>query len=98
MKNNKRMQIPGRINFTDFFRISNEYRNTKSGTQIKVGLMQKMKIDIKNSKTEFVLERQTSFKTINEKAITGKSGLGDCVNKYKTGRKIKFIHVFFSNI
>ena len=44
------------------------------------------------------LIQDAAFKTINEKAITGKSGLGDCVNKYKTGRKIKFIHDFFSNI
>ena len=57
------------------------------GIQIIVGFMAKMKMEKASNFSAFLLELKTSFKRIKEKTITGKSGLGDCENKNKMGRK-----------
>ena len=57
------------------------------GTQIIVGFRAKMKMEKASNFPVFLLEVKISFKMIKEKTITGKSGLGDCENRNKMGRK-----------
>ena len=63
-----------------------------------VGLMAKTKIEIANSKEAFLFDVKISFKIIKEKTIAGKSGLGDCKNRNKTGIKKRWVQDFFSKI
>lgn len=60
----------------------------KIGSQMTVGFMAKVKTEKANRKEIFLFPDKISFKIINEKTITGKSGLGDCEKISKTGIKI----------
>ena len=63
-----------------------------------VGFIAKTKTENAKSIEVFLLADNISFKTIKEKIITGKSGLGDCENKSKMGTKHNCIQLFFSII
>ena len=63
-----------------------------------VGLMAKTNMENANSKEAFLLDFKISFKIIKEKTIAGKSGLGDCENRNKTGMKKRCIQDFLSKI
>ena len=71
------------------FKMIITYKKTKIGNQIMVGFMPKIKMDNANINAAFLFELKTSFKIIKEKAITGKSGLGDCKKRKSTGKKRK---------
>ena len=59
------------------FSFLKKYRKTKSGSQIIVGFMVKTNTEEAKSNLKFIFPLTTSFKTIRDNAIAGKSGLGD---------------------
>ena len=50
------------------------------------------------SNLKFIFPLTTSFKTIRDNAIAGKSGLGDCKNNKNMGEVKSKLHAFFSKI
>ena len=56
----------------------------------------KTKTEKAKSRAKSLFLVKISFKIIKEKTIAGKSGLGDCTKKNKTGEKQSITHDFFS--
>jgi len=61
----------------------------KITTQTAVGFIIKIKIDKANNPLIFSFLSIISLSRINEKTITGKSGLGDWLNRNKIGKNNK---------
>jgi len=61
-------------------------------------LILKTKTEKAKSRENSLFLVKISFKIIKEKTIAGKSGLGDCTKKNKTGEKQSITHDFFSMI
>ena len=84
-----KIKIPGMMKVIFDFKTINAYRKTAIGSQIIVGLMKKTNAEKAKSNTAFLLEFNISLRRIKDKTITGKSGLGDCENRNKTGKKTR---------
>ena len=98
IKKTRSTTTPGIINFKFVFKITKLYKAPKSGSQIIVGFRANTKTENANNKEAFLLWFKYSLRTIKAIAITGKSGLGDCENRKRTGRKRRWIQDFFSKI
>ena len=93
-----KIKIPGMMKVIFDFKTINAYKKTAIGSQIIVGFSANTKTENTNNKEAFLLWFKYSLSTIKAIAITGKSGLGDCENRKRTGRKRRWIQDFFSKI
>nr|WP_278352333.1 hypothetical protein [Chryseobacterium gleum] len=86
-KNRRRMEVPKRSFLKLFLKIKTELKKTRTGNHIIVGFIAKTNVEKAKRRVVFLLPVMSSFKIINEKIIPGRSGLGDCENSSRTGRK-----------
>ncbi len=98
MKKSRRMIIPEMRDLKLVLKIKTELRKVNTGSHIMVGFMAKTNTENAKRKVVFFCPVIISFKIINEKIITGRSGLGDCEKSSNTGRKQRCIQFLFSTV
>jgi hypothetical protein len=86
-KNTRRIKIPKSSFLKSDLKIKTAQRKVSMGSQIMVGFMAKIKMENAKRSVVFLFPAVISFKIIKERAMTGRSGLGDCENNNNTGRK-----------
>jgi len=96
MKNIMRTDIPKSSCRKFDLRIKILYKKINTGSQIMVGFIAKTKMENAKRKVVFLFPAIASFKITKEKIMTGRSGLGDCENNSRTGKKHRCIQCFLS--